>query len=464
MEKIHIKFSQILNINEINNKILKYLECKLCSDVCVFPQKEVNCENLFCLKCIEALHKENNNDNCPFKCSNSKFKSISNLEKIYYFQNIIIACENRKFGCLFSINYKNLETFISHLQSCEYKSKKCDQCGIYILENRINTHSCRDSTHKKEESNDLYMMISDLKNNNIELNLKLQEFEKIIKNQKEQIESLKSINVKSSEFNDLKLEINYLKYENNQIKKSLDELNGKSIWDRNYEERNEKNLSEIKGEIESVRVKGKNKIRDIKLENSSIKKNIDLISLLAEKTLEELKMQLIDNFNAFIKKKDTEIFKKFSDNEKSSSNNLFENNTSQINKEVFDTGHDDIFNSNTKQKSQKEEYKWEIYGLKYIHPNNFDHTITCHKELPQYFKACVKIKPSDNAWFAFGVVTKKLLTNNNKFMWCTEGITDCYAYNANGMISDKNEAKKYGQTYWQKENIISIIMDKDNNI
>jgi hypothetical protein len=291
----------------------------------------------------------------------------------------------------------------------------------------------------------------------------LQEFESIIQTQKKEIEFLKSTTFNYSEYNDLKLEFSYLKYENSIIKKALEELKEKSIKDRSDEERNERNLSEIKGEIETLKVKSKNKIRDIKLENASIKKSVDLMNVSASKTLEDAKKQLEENFNKIMIQKQTELSSKYV-NSKNPSTNVFLNPSLTGNIKISEEDLEEAETLAVPSKALTEEYKFELYGLKYSHPDNFDHTIICHKELPKHFKAKIRVSPCDKAWFAFGVANKKAPTDNKRFMWCTEGIPDCYVYNSNGMVSDSEDSKKYGETYWQKVNEIAIILDKENNI
>jgi hypothetical protein len=125
-----------------------------------------------------------------------------------------------------------------------------------------------------------------------------------------------------------------------------------------------------------------------------------------------------------------------------------------------------LCNNNQNEDLKEITLAWMNFGKNYKHDGNYDYTIQTENLLPPYFRASVKVSPSDNsnAWFAFGVTRTKVKLDNKKFMWCSEAISDCFAYNCNGMISDSEDSRKYGETYWQKANNISIVLDKTNNI
>ena len=463
MDNFHINSSQIINIKEINNKIIKHISCKLCSNIPLSPKKEIYCENIFCSDCIDRYTLEKNSDVCPFGCDKPIYKCLSHLEKFSFFGELSIACSNRKYGCFYSIDYKEIEQLQAHERTCGYRSILCSICRVYVLESKFSEHklSCESLPMCNKENQELWKLILEINEQNKNLKKKLEEFEQIIIKQKKEIETLKSTKYNYNEFNELKLEFNYLKYENNLIRKSLEELNEKTLKDRNEEGKHEKSLTEIRSEIEVLKIKCKNKIRDIKLENSSIKKSIDQVISSATKTIDESKSQLKESFKTILTKKQNDLT--------SSLSLAYPEGNLNFNHQVNDTNFsiselDNLNNSTLDVKKLTNEYKWENYGLKYIHPTNTDHTITCHKELPKHFKATVLVTPYEKAWFAFGVALKKVPTDNKHFMWCTEGITNCYVYNSNGMVSDKEDSRKYGETYWQMPNKISIIVDNDNNI
>ncbi len=464
MENYHLNSSQIINIKEINSEIIKYITCKICSFIPIIPKKEINCENIFCAKCIDQFSSLDEKKNtCPLNCENPYYKSLSQIELVSYFYGLIIACSNRKFGCFYSANYKELDEILTHESNCGYKCSQCNICKLYVLQSKYTDHvlSCNSMSNCDHENQELYKTIIEIKEQNKSLRKKLDEFEQIILKQKREIETLKSTKYNYNEFNELKLEYNYLKYENNLIKKALEELNEKTVRDRSEEGKHEKSLTEIRSEIEILKIKCKNKIRDIKLENSSIKKSIDQMSSSATKTLEDSKALLEETFKTILTKRQNELTTKFS--------MAHQEGNFQFNPQVTDNlnllnDFESLNDSSIDAKKLTNEYKWENYGLKYVHPDNVDHTIICHKELPKHLKATILVTPCEKAWFAFGVALKKVQTNNKHFMWCTEAITDCYVYNSNGMVSDKEDSRKYGETFWQMPNKISIIIDKDNNI
>ena len=63
--------------NEIYDAFKDDINCPICRDILIEPQMCMNCQNVYCRKCIEEWSKRNNK--CPNRCDNPNYKR--SLEK-----------------------------------------------------------------------------------------------------------------------------------------------------------------------------------------------------------------------------------------------------------------------------------------------------------------------------------------------------------------------------------------------
>jgi len=118
IENNPISLEQIIS----NHKGIKEeFKCPICLNFVYNPLKCSNCENIFCLNCIDNLNTNCSNDKCPFNCEDPDYIEIDRKLK-----NILnsteISCFYKKNGCNEIISYEN---YVNHCNNCDYCDYKC---------------------------------------------------------------------------------------------------------------------------------------------------------------------------------------------------------------------------------------------------------------------------------------------------------------------------------------------------
>lgn len=84
-----------LDVNNVMSTLQKMIACCICQERLVMPMQCLECQNLFCQKCISNWNSVSNT--CPFKCHKPEFKPCRIME------NILTSLESSKIQ-----NTKNL--------------------------------------------------------------------------------------------------------------------------------------------------------------------------------------------------------------------------------------------------------------------------------------------------------------------------------------------------------------------
>ena len=98
------------------------IKCSICHGVLINPMECNQCENCFCMNCLQKWLKECGC--CPFKCSsNPDFKMKPHKIIRNLLSQLKIRCRNENFGCKEIIDYQKLE--IHEEVECEFEFVAC---------------------------------------------------------------------------------------------------------------------------------------------------------------------------------------------------------------------------------------------------------------------------------------------------------------------------------------------------
>ena len=94
--------------------------CPICSNILINPLMCMNCQNVYCKKCIDGWSKKDNK--CPNRCENPNYKP--SVEKNNILSKLKFKCQK----CGEEILYDNVK---SHIESCKPNdnSKKNNNAG-----------------------------------------------------------------------------------------------------------------------------------------------------------------------------------------------------------------------------------------------------------------------------------------------------------------------------------------------
>eukprot|EP00347_Sterkiella_histriomuscorum_P008217 403345930 len=126
----------------VNQASLKEeLKCRICFGVLRDPQECKNCENCFCLSCLEEWFKSNYI--CPMKCSQEPdFKSKAHKIIRNMLSELVICCQFQEFGCQAQISYDKLEDHENF--ECEFEMLECNAkeqgCDVRLKRKEMTTH------------------------------------------------------------------------------------------------------------------------------------------------------------------------------------------------------------------------------------------------------------------------------------------------------------------------------------
>jgi hypothetical protein len=96
--------------DEIYNNFESSLTCSICSDIIIEPTMCMNCQNVYCKKCIDDWSKKSSK--CPNRCQNTSYnKSVSISEILSKLKFICKKCDN-------IVNYNEMKT---HKYNCKRK-------------------------------------------------------------------------------------------------------------------------------------------------------------------------------------------------------------------------------------------------------------------------------------------------------------------------------------------------------
>lgn len=143
-----IEKSDIINIEEYK-VIEQIVTCSICCSILIKPVQCIECENCFCLDCINDWKKKS--DTCPFKCENTKYKESKLAKRILGI--IKIKCKN---GCGENINYNDIQShYDEKCPKIDYRKKYFELKNKYdkiIKESKINIFN-EDNKDNIEELN-----------------------------------------------------------------------------------------------------------------------------------------------------------------------------------------------------------------------------------------------------------------------------------------------------------------------
>ena len=129
-----IEKSDIINIQDYK-VIEQFITCSICCGIIFEPVQCTECENCFCLECINDWKKKS--DICPFKCKITKYKESKYVKRILGI--IKVKCKN---GCGEEINYNDIVThYDEKCQKIDFKKKYFELKNKYdkmMKESRIN--------------------------------------------------------------------------------------------------------------------------------------------------------------------------------------------------------------------------------------------------------------------------------------------------------------------------------------
>ena len=95
--------------SEIYLAFKEEVSCTICSKIIINPVMCMNCQNVYCKKCIDEWSKKDNK--CPNRCENPNYKK--SIEKSNTLSKLKFKCEK----CGEEILYDNA---IKHVDNCEY--------------------------------------------------------------------------------------------------------------------------------------------------------------------------------------------------------------------------------------------------------------------------------------------------------------------------------------------------------
>jgi hypothetical protein len=124
-----IDIKKIINFSNQDELI-----CPICHNVFLHPVSCGNCDNNFCMECIESWLMGSGNT-CINRCKYIPRKSPPMLKRLLSKLNVI--CKNSERGCEDKISYDVLD---SHEKACQYKEEQCVGCKKPFLKKDILKH------------------------------------------------------------------------------------------------------------------------------------------------------------------------------------------------------------------------------------------------------------------------------------------------------------------------------------
>ena len=104
--------------NEIYDAFKDDINCPICRDILIEPQMCMNCQNVYCRKCIEEWSKRNNK--CPNRCDNPNYKR--SLEKAKTLSKLKFRCQK----CGTRSSYDEIKIHVDTCKQCKNKTKNKD--------------------------------------------------------------------------------------------------------------------------------------------------------------------------------------------------------------------------------------------------------------------------------------------------------------------------------------------------
>ncbi len=96
--------------DEIYNNFESSLTCSICTEIIIEPTMCMNCQNVYCKKCIDDWSKKS--AKCPNRCQNTSYnKSVSISEMLSKLKFICKKCDN-------ILNYDDMK---KHKNNCKKK-------------------------------------------------------------------------------------------------------------------------------------------------------------------------------------------------------------------------------------------------------------------------------------------------------------------------------------------------------
>jgi hypothetical protein len=125
----------INEINVIKDEIYQSLEnsvtCSICTDIIIEPFMCMNCQNVYCQKCINDWSKKSHT--CPNRCQNTNF--LKSNEKAQLLSKLKFICKK----CDSVLNYDDMKKH--NLMNCQNKKdiEKLNKNKIKNDKNKINS-------------------------------------------------------------------------------------------------------------------------------------------------------------------------------------------------------------------------------------------------------------------------------------------------------------------------------------
>ena len=123
--------------NEIYKAFKDDINCPICLDILTEPQMCMNCQNVYCKKCIEEWSKRNNK--CPNRCDNPNYKR--SLEKAKTLSKLKFKCQKCGTNFLYDEIKKHSDECKKYKKIIEHKDnnkKKIKRINKKDLENAWN--------------------------------------------------------------------------------------------------------------------------------------------------------------------------------------------------------------------------------------------------------------------------------------------------------------------------------------
>ena len=135
--------------NEIYLVFQELLNCPICSNILINPYMCMNCQNVYCRKCIEEWSKRNNK--CPNRCDNPNYKR--SLEKSKTLSKLKFKCQKCGTNFLYdeikkhSDECKKYKKIIEHKDNNKKKIKriKTEEIGKVSKNKYIPRITCKNN-------------------------------------------------------------------------------------------------------------------------------------------------------------------------------------------------------------------------------------------------------------------------------------------------------------------------------
>jgi hypothetical protein len=126
--------SDIINIEDY--KVIEpIINCSICCGILFEPMMCIECENCFCLGCINDWKRKSNT--CPFKCQKAKYKESKLAKRVLGI--LKLKCKN---GCGETINYNDISShYDEKCPKIDFRKKYFELKNKYdkiIKESKIN--------------------------------------------------------------------------------------------------------------------------------------------------------------------------------------------------------------------------------------------------------------------------------------------------------------------------------------